>query len=62
MQPGIRKGGDKKGRVDINLIKCREKKKEKSGRSADAPEGKEKGLDVRGENNSEKTLKCLSCN
>lgn len=37
-------------------------RKKKSGRSPDAPEGKEKGLDARGKNNSEKTLKGLSCN
>lgn len=36
-------------------------KKEKSGRSADAPEGKERGIDAKGKNNSEKVLKCLSC-
>lgn len=60
LQPRIRKGSDKEGRGDINLIK--HGRKEKSVKSADAPEGKERELDARGKNNSEKTLKCLSCN
>ena len=34
-----------------------EKKKEKSRRNADEHEGKERGLDARGKNKTEKTLK-----